>query len=934
MATPSIRINQSGQPDGTPGVSRDNIVIGSELQVTDVANGGGAFSWTYVGPADSVAVPTGLGTNDVRLTPDVAGTYLFFLNHDSETDLSYTKNAIDEWYSSQGGAAVLLPDGRRLPTEGETDQFGGWEEAMQANAKQLIRLKEAGNVVTGGPFTELNFDAVGGGQVEITNDGSGTATVTISGSGTAASADALTTASGIVTVATSEPPSVGQALVATSPTEAVWQDVAAGAGANTSAQGDYIHATLSVDHVNPLNGEAIAFDTAQAQRGDLSVDSAGKFSGLKAGRTYSITGRLAVSDTAQGYITYQWYNVTDAASLPGTYGESLTTTYTGHLSSSALVTTVITPLVDTEIELRVASNVPAATARTFSVATITEIGAVQANVVGGLEFMDIIEVAADTTSVTFGIGGDGAIGRSLDGDIDEAYVIEFYIPAPLAGTPDYAVKPNNISTNQVSARRYHGTSASTANTTDVGWIFNRQAPNARHTSGTIEIQAKTGKPRAYQTDAVIGAIPEDINNVWTSGNAGWWNDTTTNITSIVIDSTVAATIKAGARFVLFRRTANNVRADSADTYTLTGSYVAEQGTVAESGAISLGRVTYGGSLMANAISLEEAPTGGSVIVRVKVEGVTKLTATLTSGNFTRALSSLGTIPVVSGDKITFTVESASYTNAAVLDSGVVVNVTLQNGSLTQAPVLTTSVPTGLSAPPDVAHLMDDEFEDTTLSGDWTVSPIVPVASAIDPYGAYTGTVGPRVEIHTDRRKSWLMCQPSASASTTKIHKAYTVPTNVFMWARMSFNSRSATTPVNQDFTCGIAFTQTSAGPDADESNRAALYLNESDGGKAQPQAVGTEGGVTEYNYDGFDNYVSLMQYSPIEYIAIHKVGSVFHYWVAPASGSWIHFGSYTTFGGTMDRVTITFQNASTASPGAPIMGIDFIRFVESATFLP
>jgi len=102
--------------------------------------------------------------------------------HDG-TEYSYTVNAIGEWFSSQGGAAVLLPDGRRLPTEGETDQFDGWEEAMQANAKKIIRLREAEVTVPGGPFTELNFESVGGGGVEIVSTSSGTATVTISGGG-------------------------------------------------------------------------------------------------------------------------------------------------------------------------------------------------------------------------------------------------------------------------------------------------------------------------------------------------------------------------------------------------------------------------------------------------------------------------------------------------------------------------------------------------------------------------------------------------------------------------------------------------------------------------------------------------------------------------------------------------------------------------------
>lgn len=282
MANPSILIEQTGQAAGSAGDSRADIVIGSELQISDAANGGGTWAWTYVGPPDSVAVPTGLGTNDVRLTPDVIGTYLFYVVHDG-TEYSYTANSLDEWITTQGGAAVVLPDGRRIPGDGETEQFeGGWNVALSDNAQLVVRLQEAGVDVPNGPFTKLNFVSIGGGQVLVDDMGSGSATVTVSGGGSSASA--LQTTGAIVDVSTASPPTTDQVLVATSPTTADWQDNIATAADAVSTTGTAVTVSTSAP---PTSGQALIADSATEASWQNVVATVSGISVIRLGSTES-----------------------------------------------------------------------------------------------------------------------------------------------------------------------------------------------------------------------------------------------------------------------------------------------------------------------------------------------------------------------------------------------------------------------------------------------------------------------------------------------------------------------------------------------------------------------------------------------------------------------------------------------------------------------
>lgn len=145
--TPTILINQAGQPAGVAGQSRQDLAVGVEIVATDPANpGAGTHLWTYTLPVGEVNVPTGLATGTFRHTPTVAGTVLLrkvFVDGGGSASSwdPVTKR------TTQGGAAVLMDDGRRIPGTGETDEFGGWQGALD-------------NVIRNSPFIQSGTGAL------------------------------------------------------------------------------------------------------------------------------------------------------------------------------------------------------------------------------------------------------------------------------------------------------------------------------------------------------------------------------------------------------------------------------------------------------------------------------------------------------------------------------------------------------------------------------------------------------------------------------------------------------------------------------------------------------------------------------------------------------------------------------------------------------
>ncbi len=140
MSTPSIKIDQVTISAGTTGVSRTDLVIGQVATVTDTANpGAGTHAWVMrARPVGSSATLSGAGTATATFTPDIRGTYLLEKSFDGTS--SGSLNGIGDFVSSQGGAAVLLANGIRVPAAGETLQFSsteGWHPTMDATLRAV-----------------------------------------------------------------------------------------------------------------------------------------------------------------------------------------------------------------------------------------------------------------------------------------------------------------------------------------------------------------------------------------------------------------------------------------------------------------------------------------------------------------------------------------------------------------------------------------------------------------------------------------------------------------------------------------------------------------------------------------------------------------------------------------------------------------------------
>lgn len=241
------------------------------------------------------------------------------------------------------------------------------------------------------------------------------------------------------------------------------------------------------------------------------------------------------------------------------------------------------------------------------------------------------------------------------------------------------------------------------------------------------------------------------------------------------------------------------------------------------------------------------------------------------------------------------------------------------------------VTSNLWAPPDTPNANDVEFEDTSPPVGWSFT-AGPSVTAINPYDTGFAAGDPRIEFHTTRRRSWMMLQPPGDGAPYYMHKAYAPPANVLYWARLAFNSRYVV-PANNDFSMSIMLCASAAGA-PDPTNSVQMYINESDAGLIQAEAQAIEGGVVQHSEVTTDLFGTTNLGQTLEYVAIHKIGANYHYWVGTAAGSWISLGTRAYAGAAIDRVALRFLNATVTAPGAMIMGCDFLRFVESATFLP
>jgi len=712
MALPIIQSTQATPGAGTPGAGRNDLVLAEAVNLSDTeaANSGASYIWTFDDlPIGSSAAFTGPLTATPSFTPDVEGSYR----------VKCLVNGVS--YDTEILAVPLPATGSRIPSfneELEYDESGnakGWHEAQDqfmravdaqlgtASTDELAKVSATDTtpavledkIIAGANITVNKINSPGNEQLQIVGAVAAGHTHTeanitdlthldpnaihdnVAGEINALTAKATPVAADVIVIEDSQ-------NFFTKKKATLTDLLGGGAGPIAAAQGDYVTALLGADYTTALVlPQRVPFDTIGSQRGDLNVDlvtNIGRVTGLKAGRTYHLYGSVVTSTTAS-YFQYRWYDLTEGEYV-GNDAYALSNNRTATVSDTPGATHLFTPVTDTEVELRIHTTSDVnydINGDNFTQIIVHEIGAVQADVVGGLEFMDIIEVTADQTSVSFGAAGDGAFQRALDGDVDHEYEVSWYLPISATSV---TLRPNAI--DPAVDGTFDGSTSlggqSVVNANQAFWQINAQS-GSHIEAGKLTVQAETGGTRSFTSLSALHNGTVRYSNIAT----GRWDNTVINLTSLQFFAAAASGIKIGARFVLWRKTRTNLRADSASTYERNVEAVVAQGNAAEV-EYTTGHATYQGSAIGVSVSLNDTVTAGTITVNVKVAGVTKLTAVLDTTNttFARDLETIGVAKVASGDEIVVGIATSGLTTTGGLSPGITVNTTLVNEALLAA----------------------------------------------------------------------------------------------------------------------------------------------------------------------------------------------------------------------------------------------------------
>ena len=221
--------------------------------------------------------------------------------------------------------------------------------------------------------------------------------------------------------------------------------------------------------------------------------------------------------------------------------------------------------------------------------------------------------------------------------------------------------------------------------------------------------------------------------------------------------------------------------------------------------------------------------------------------------------------------------------------------------------------------PATPHAWDVEF-DGALPSPWTLGAGA-VGTAIDAYTAFSTAGEFRYSLNS-RRKSYLMIQPTTASMVQVLSRALTAPaTDFYVVMRFSYLAKRAVTTDNRS-NCYLRL-------GVDNNNYAYIYANECDATSTHEVVAGRVSGGVATELGSYGVFSSGP--TNIEYIAIHKKSTTYHYWCGTSQGTWGYLGN-NTVAGTPADVIVFCGDAGTTSPGNAIFGFDFIRFKDTSDF--
>lgn len=241
----------------------------------------------------------------------------------------------------------------------------------------------------------------------------------------------------------------------------------------------------------------------------------------------------------------------------------------------------------------------------------------------------------------------------------------------------------------------------------------------------------------------------------------------------------------------------------------------------------------------------------------------------------------------------------------------------------QTPAAGGSVPWNMSELPSSPDSRDEEFEGTAFSG-WTDIG-TRSATAIDPYAQFNTANVWRHSWNTMRR-SWFLIQPTYAGSNTGIQKSITVNTNdlVYCVIRADF-------PLWQPSNATDARVSLVLSDNTSFSNYTMASVNLSSATTPMVGILSSSGGsqLRTLTFGTITPQIAMA-------LLMHKVGTRYYAWISLNGTSWSPVGGSVTHATTFGVISLLVSTGSTptTNDGNPIVGVDFIRFKNTATDLP
>lgn len=721
-------------------------------------------------------------------------------------------------------------------------------------------------------------------------------------------------------------------------------------GAGAGGYGSYMRGTLGTAQVDIAANDAVAFDTVEDSKGTaISLNAANGQITVAAGRRYELFATVFLEHSAAFAQDYVWYDVTAGVALAGSYHRNRSTTASAHWTGQHVSKAVVEPSVTTTYELRRDDTLLAGTdgpdvavdVTTFHVTEMTREGTTSPTSVAAetdhLLLQDTGSPSLPSTNGTF------TFDVTIDSGSGDAISYN-------SGTGQFTLKAGWFYCMYANIR-------GVGNSTEVYKYRFYDVTNSAYIGVEAFLQDENRAVSAsHGTDGLLATIRPSTDITVelrsTDTDSGTYNGDLSKI-SIVAYGGPKATGSADLDYAVYSLSTD-------DTVSSAGEVIAFD-TVLDSANLSLGvdvvnnrltgfKANHRYLILSDLTVITSAADRFTYDIFDFTSSVILDQRSLQTVNFNGNGRGPGLKPLVFAPTVdselelryssqaaaaTITVESTSIAGS---DATRVIVMEMPSAALFVESGVTGNLWSGATRN---SSAFDNEFESADELSEYTAqqggfataeSAATFSQNTIDTYDTtFTSGTDVRTTVNPATRPSWWLVQPPADSNAYAITKPVTLPTNVIIVARMKANLRNAS-QTNNDASIGLMFGYDNGGGLVDTNGSAHGFISpqETDAGTVQANLLySADGTSTTINAGSTDIDQSG---NPYNMVALHKVGTTYYAWAGTDAGNWLFLDSFVQ-ATPFDRIGLYVSNATNSSPGPHVLGVDYIRFIETDTFL-